>query len=104
VRLYDLLLTVAPTPAAALSRAVAVAEGSGAAAGLAALEAVPPSPRWHAVRGELLARQGRYAEAVLAATASLAGELTGPERRHRERRRATWAERAGSGRPRGGAV
>jgi RNA polymerase sigma factor (sigma-70 family) len=91
VRLYDLLLTVAPTPAAALSRAVAVAESAGPDAGLAALEAIPPSPRWHAVRGELLACQGRYAEAVEAATASLTGEVTGPERRYRERRRASWA-------------
>jgi len=91
VRLYDLLLTVAPTPAAALSGAVAVAESAGPDAGLAALEGIRPSPRWHAVRGELLARQGRYAEAVEAATASLTGEVTGPERRYRERRRASWA-------------
>jgi len=94
VRLYDLLLSVAPNPAAALSRAVAVAEATGAAAGLAALDAVPPSPRWHAVRSELLARQGRFAEAVQAITTSLTGELTVPERRYRERRRATWAARA----------
>ncbi len=93
VRLYDLLLAVAPSPAAALSRAVAIAEATGAAAGLAALEAIPPSPRWHAVRGELLAREGRYAEAVEAATASLTGAVTGPERRYRERRRASWAAR-----------
>ncbi len=91
VRLYDLLLSVAPNPAAALSRAVAVAEASGAAAGLAALENVRPDARWHAVRGELLAREGRYAEAVEAATASLSGDLTGPERRYRERRRAEWS-------------
>ena len=94
VRLYDLLLSVAPSPAAALGRAVAVAEGSGAAAGLAALEAVPRSHRWYAVRAELLAREGRFAEAVEATTASLAGDLTGPERRYREGRRATWAARA----------
>ena len=94
VRLYDLLLGVAPSPAAALGRAVAVAEATGAAAGLAALDAVPPSPRWHAVRSELLARQGRFAEAVQAITTSLTGELTVPERRYRERRRATWAAQA----------
>jgi predicted RNA polymerase sigma factor len=72
---------------------VAVAEASGAAAGLAALEGLPPSARWHAVRAELLAREGRYAEAVSAVTESLAGEQTGPERRYRERRRAEWAAR-----------
>jgi RNA polymerase sigma-70 factor, ECF subfamily len=92
VRLYDLLLSVAPSPAAALSRAVAVAEARGAGAGLDALGTVTPDgPRWHAVRAELLARQCRYAEAVDAADEALRGELTGPERRHQERRRAAWA-------------
>ena len=94
VRLYDLLLTVAPSAAVALNRAVALAEAAGAAAGLASLASIAPSPRWHAVRGELLARQGRYAEAVEATTAALAGELTAPERRYRERRLADWAARA----------
>jgi RNA polymerase sigma-70 factor (ECF subfamily) len=94
VRLYDLLLSVAPSPAAALSRAVAIAEASGAAAGLAALEPVPRSHRWYAVRGELLAREGRYAEAAQATAASLTGDLTGPERRHRERCLASWSARA----------
>ena len=93
VRLYDLLVSVAPSPAAALSRAVAVAEASGAEAGLAAMDTIPPSHRWYAVRAELLARQGRYAEAVETATASLIGELTDAERRHRERLRETWATR-----------
>ena len=93
VRLYDLLLSVAPSAAVQLNRAVAVAEASGAAAGLAAVASVAPSPRWHAVRGELLARQGRYAEAVEATAAALGGELTAPERRYRERRLAEWATR-----------
>ena len=93
VRLFDLLLGVAPSPAAALSRAVAVAEADGPEAGLAAIADVPPSARSHAVAAELLARSGRYAEAVRAAHASLAGDLTGPERRHRERRLAEWASR-----------
>jgi RNA polymerase sigma-70 factor (ECF subfamily) len=93
VRLYDLLLGVAPSPAAALARAVAIAEAAGPDAGLAALDGIPPSPRWHAVRGELLARAGRYREAVDAATASLAGDVTAPERRYRERRRAAWSSR-----------
>jgi RNA polymerase sigma-70 factor (ECF subfamily) len=96
VRLHDLLCGVAPSPAAALSRAVAVAEASGAGAGLAALEAVAPGPRWYAVRGELLARLGRYAEAVEALTASLAGEVTATERRYREGQRTRWARAAGS--------
>jgi RNA polymerase sigma-70 factor (ECF subfamily) len=96
VRLYDLLVAVAPSDAAGLNRAVAVAEASGARAGLAALERVPPNARWHAVRGELLAREGRFAEAVEATTASLTGELTAPERRFRERRRVEWTALAAS--------
>jgi RNA polymerase sigma-70 factor (ECF subfamily) len=90
-RLYDLLLSVAPSAAAALSRAVAVAEAAGPDAGLDALGSVPPGPRWHAVRAELLARTGRYGAAVDAADEALAGELTEPERRYQERRRTEWA-------------
>jgi RNA polymerase sigma factor (sigma-70 family) len=90
-RLYDLLLSVAPSAGAALSRAVAVAEAAGPDAGLDALGSVPSGPRWHAVRAELLARTGRYGAAVDAADEALAGELTEPERRYQERRRAQWA-------------
>jgi RNA polymerase sigma-70 factor (ECF subfamily) len=63
VRLYDLLLTVAPSGPGALSRAVAIAERDGAEAGLAALRQLSAEPRLEAVRSELLARAGRYAEA-----------------------------------------
>ena len=91
VRLYDLLLSVQPSPPAALARAVAVAESDGAAAGLAALVELAPDQRWHAVRGELLAREGKYAEAVEATRASLTDAVTAPERRHRERRIAEWS-------------
>jgi predicted RNA polymerase sigma factor len=91
VRLYDLLMSVAPSSAAGLARAVAVAEASGAAAGLVALEGVPPGPRWYAVRGELLAREGRYAEAAEAARAALDGELSEPERRYQQRRLGAWS-------------
>ena len=96
VRLYDILLAVAPTSAAALARAVAVAEAAGAAAGLAALDGIPPDSRWHAVRGELLARQGRYAEAVAATEASLDGTVNEPERRFRRRRIAVWTGAPGA--------
>lgn len=62
---YDSLLLVAPSPAAMLARAVAVAEASGPEAGLAALTEVhlPGSHRLPAVRAELLVRAGRPAEA-----------------------------------------
>jgi RNA polymerase sigma-70 factor (ECF subfamily) len=95
VRLYDLLVSVAPSDAAALGRVVAVSEATGAAAGLALLAGLPPGPRWHAVRAELLAREGRYEEAAAALTDALDGPATQPERRHRERRRADFLRMAG---------
>jgi predicted RNA polymerase sigma factor len=60
VGLYDVLLQVAPSPAARLARAVAVAEQHGPAAGLDALEGLelPQSHRPAAVRAELLSRAG----------------------------------------------
>jgi predicted RNA polymerase sigma factor len=94
VRLYDLLLSVQPSPAVALARAVAVAEASGTAVGLATLESLERSHRWWAVRGEMLAREGRYDEAVAALRASLTGDLNTTERQHRERRIAAWSELA----------
>jgi RNA polymerase sigma factor (sigma-70 family) len=94
VRLYDMLLAVAPSEPAALSRAVAIAELDGAEAGLAVFRGLTTGPRAEAVRSELLARTGRYAEAVVAVDASLAGEATEPERRYRERKRAEWVRLA----------
>jgi RNA polymerase sigma-70 factor (ECF subfamily) len=94
VRLYDLLLTVQPSAPAALARAVAIAESDGAAAGLDALADLDPGQRWHAVRGELLARGGRYAEAVAATRESITDEVSAPERRHRERRIVAWSTAA----------
>ena len=88
LRLYDLLMSVAPSPAAGLARVVAAAEATGPATGLAMLAELPRSPRWHAVRAELLAREERYDEAVRELAGSLDGSATGPERRYRERRRA----------------
>jgi len=87
LRLYDLLMSVAPSPAAALGRVVTAAEASGPAAGLALLAELPQNPRWYAVRAELLAREQRYADAVRDVDAALAGPATDPERHHRERRR-----------------
>jgi predicted RNA polymerase sigma factor len=69
----------------------AVADANGAAAGLAALAGIPPSTRWHAVRADLLAREGRFAEAVDPVAAALRGEVADAERRYRERRRAAWS-------------
>lgn len=69
VTLYDHLHALTHSPVVLLNRAVAVSMAEGAAAGLAALEAVRRDPRlthYHllpAVRGDLLAKLGRAAEA-----------------------------------------
>jgi RNA polymerase sigma-70 factor (ECF subfamily) len=69
VELYDELSGVMPTPVVALNRAVAVSMASGPAAGLEAVDAiaaVPSMQSYHllpSVRGDLLARLGRSAEA-----------------------------------------
>ena len=66
VALYDQLLDLAPTPVAALNRAVAVAEVDGPAAALALVDALPLERLhvYHAVRADLLRRLGRAAEAA----------------------------------------
>ena len=93
VRLYDLLLSLRPTTPAALARAVALAEWRGPDAGLQALTSLSPDQRWHAVRGELLARQGEFDEAIAATRLSLTDDVPAPERRYRERRIAQWSSR-----------
>lgn len=93
VRLYDLLMSIRPSAPVALARAVALAERDGPAAGLHALEHLEPEPRWHAIRGELLAREGRFVEAVEATQASLTEAVAEPERRYRQRRIAEWQAR-----------
>jgi RNA polymerase sigma factor (sigma-70 family) len=67
--LYDALAQIAPSPVVELNRAVAVARAFGPAAGLELVEALLPEPalqNYHllpSVRGDLLARLGRQAEA-----------------------------------------
>ena len=69
VGLYDQLLQVLPSPVVALNRAVAVSMAAGAAAGLAAVEQLSGAPTlagYHwlpSVRGDMLQRLGRHAEA-----------------------------------------
>ncbi len=84
--LYDALAQVAPSPVVELNRAVAVAMAFGPAAGLDLVDALTEDPALRstyllpAVRGDLLARLGRVADARVAfeRAASLA-------RNHRER-------------------
>jgi RNA polymerase sigma-70 factor (ECF subfamily) len=95
-RLYELLLEIAPSPAAQLGRVVAIAETGDLTSALALLDDVPRSPRRHAIRGELLARQHRYAEAVKELDDALGtAPANHPERAHRERRRELFRQHAG---------
>jgi RNA polymerase sigma-70 factor, ECF subfamily len=100
LRLYDLLLSVAPSAPAALGRAVVLAERDGPEAGLAALEALPVDTRREAVRSELLARAGRPVEAAAAVSVALAGEASEAQKRYWRRRLATWQATSGSARDR----
>ncbi|KZM79539.1 RNA polymerase sigma factor [Cellulosimicrobium sp. I38E] len=80
VALYDALASVAPSPVVELNRAVAVGYADGPEAALLVLDAVADDPRlarhhlYGAVRGDLLTRLGRHAEAadVLERAAGLA--------------------------------
>jgi RNA polymerase sigma-70 factor (ECF subfamily) len=70
VALYDSLVALAPTPVAALNRAIAVGERDGPAAALAELDALTgPLDGYHllhAARGDALDRLGRHDEAAAA--------------------------------------
>lgn len=68
VQIYDHLLQVAPSPVAALNRAVAVAEVEGPASGLDIVDGLElvGFGLFHAIRADLLRRAGRTAEAVQA--------------------------------------
>lgn len=89
VELYDRLLVVAPSPAARLARAVAVAEVQGPQAGLAALREVelPGSHRAASVRAELLDRAGDRDGALAAFDEALALCRNDSETDHLRRRR-----------------
>ncbi len=89
--LYDQLLAIAPTPVAALNRAVAVAEVDGPEAALRLLEdlALERYYLYHAIRADLLRRAGRSAEAELAYEAAIDRTENGPEREFLERSRST---------------
>ena len=90
VALYDQLLALAPTPVAALNRAVAVAEVEGPAAALALVEPLPLERLhvYHAVRADLLRRLGRFTEAADAYAAAVACTSNAAEVAFLEARRA----------------
>ena len=91
VQLYDRLLAVAPTPMAALNRAVAVAEVDGPAAGLALVDSLDLAHThlFHAVRADLLRRLGRFDEAAAAYDRAIARSDNDAERSFLERQRAS---------------
>ena len=103
VALYDQLLALAPTPVAALNRAVAVAEVEGPAAALALVEPLPLERLhvYHAVRADLLRRLGRFTEAADAYAAAVACTSNAAEVAFLEARRAdvTAVGRRASSRP-----
>ena len=84
--LYDVLAQAAPGPVVEVNRAVAHGRAHGADAGLAVLDAVDPaglgaSPLLPSVRGDLLERAGRHADA-----AACFDEAAGLTRNEGERR------------------
>jgi RNA polymerase sigma-70 factor, ECF subfamily len=89
VRLYDQLMRVAPTPVAALNRAVAVAERDGPGAGLALVDGLDLHGyhAYHAVRANLLRLVGRREEALREYDAAIAATANAAERAFLERSR-----------------
>jgi len=89
LQLYDQLLAVAPTPVAAMNRAVAVAEVDGPQVALAGLDdlGLDGYHLYHAIRADLLVRLGRETEAALAYDAAITLAGNAAERAFLRRRR-----------------
>jgi RNA polymerase sigma-70 factor (ECF subfamily) len=102
LQLYDQLRTLAPSPVVALHRAVAVAEVHGPEVALLEVDCLDQRrlDRYHllhAVRGELLTRLGRDAEAASALEAAIARTPNAAEQDALRRKLAGLAGRAQSG-------
>ena len=97
VRLYDALVALTQSPVAAINRAVAIAEASGAAAGLEALRALDAEARlgeyqpYWAARADLLARAGLSEEARYAYEMAIGLERDEAVRRFLRKRQAALA-------------
>jgi RNA polymerase sigma-70 factor, ECF subfamily len=89
VQLYDQLLSLDPSPIAALNRAVAVAEVDGPSAALNLVGGLDLDAYYlfHAIRADLLRRLGRNDEAALAYEAAIARTENATEREFLQRRR-----------------
>jgi len=100
IGLYDLLLRIAPNSAVSLNRAVAVGKRDGAAAMLAALDAIVTRVRsnlWHAARADALRQLGRTGEARRELSLALDVTPAGPDRRLLARRLALLSSGPGGG-------
>ncbi|GGO67264.1 RNA polymerase sigma factor [Nonomuraea cavernae] len=92
VALYDVLLTLTPSPVVALNRAAAVAMRDGPEAGLALLDGLADEPAlrgyapYPTARADLLHRVGRLTEAAAAYREALGLAGAEPERAHLRRR------------------
>ena len=98
--LYEQLLQVAPTPVAALNRAVAIAMAEGPERGLDLIDAIDGLDRHHllhAARGDLLRRAGRPGDAADAYRRALELAPTPPERAFLTRRLAELSAVTGEG-------
>lgn len=86
--IYDHLMTIAPTPVAALNRAVALAEVQGPHAALAAIEVLDLDHYylWHAVRADLLTRCGRKHDAAFEYERAIHSTDNPAEQQHLRRR------------------
>jgi RNA polymerase sigma-70 factor (ECF subfamily) len=91
LRLYDVLCTLCPGPAAETARALVVARIEGAAAGLAQLDAMPTGPvahyrPWFSAQAHLLAEVGDTSGAAEALRKAIALAPPPAERRYLEAR------------------
>jgi RNA polymerase sigma-70 factor, ECF subfamily len=93
LQLYDQLLVLAPSPVAALNRAVAVAEVDGPEAALRTLDDLRLDGYYlfHAIRADLFRRLERDADAALAYDAAIALAGNSAERAFLQRRRQSLA-------------
>jgi RNA polymerase sigma-70 factor (ECF subfamily) len=89
LRLYDLLMELAPSPIVALNRAIALAEVEGARAALTIVDGLDLGDYYlfHAVRADLLRRLGRDGDAAAAYEAAIARAENATEREFLRRRR-----------------
>jgi RNA polymerase sigma-70 factor (ECF subfamily) len=87
LRLYNQLMSIAPSPVVALNRAVAVAEVEGPDAALTVVDGLGLDEYhlYHSIRGDLLRRLGRNSEAALAYKAAIARTENEAERRFLQR-------------------